>query len=149
MDETITSVIEMIQQYPDLPVICMVSSEVGAEDSWSRWLAKVGDVYRAKIWIGEERVYFYNERGVDEDAINDPDCIYPEMELTEERAKEVYDGLPWEECIVLKAVSQSMGTALKSGSSTAKGLKAGFDGAIGFTEKKFTTFLSNPKEEPL
>ena len=101
MDETITSVIEMIQQYPDLPVICMVSSEVVAEDSWSRWLAKVGDVYRAKIWIGEERVYFYNERCVDEDVINDPDCIYPEMELTEERAKEVYDGLPWEECIVL------------------------------------------------
>lgn len=44
-----------------------------------------------------------------------------------------------------RAVSQSMGTALKSGSSTAKGLKAGFDGAIGFTEKKFTAFFKKTK----
>lgn len=44
-----------------------------------------------------------------------------------------------------RAVAQSMGTALKSGTSTAKGLKAGFDGAIGYTEKKFTTFLKKAK----
>lgn len=37
-----------------------------------------------------------------------------------------------------KAVSKSMGTALKSGDSLAKSLKAGFQGAIGYTEKKFT-----------
>lgn len=101
MNETIESVVSMVQEYPDLPVICMVQSEVVAEDSCCRWLAKVGDVYRAKIWIGDERVYVYDESGVDEDAINDPACIYPEMELTEERAKEVYDGLPWVECIIL------------------------------------------------
>ena len=38
------------------------------------------------------------------------------------------------------AVKKSMGTALKSGQSTIKSLKAGADGAIGYTEKRFATF---------
>ena len=38
------------------------------------------------------------------------------------------------------AVKKSMGTALKSGQSTIKSLKAGVDGAIGYTEKRFSTF---------
>lgn len=38
------------------------------------------------------------------------------------------------------AVKKSMGTALKSGQSTIKSLKAGADGAIGYTEKRFTAF---------
>lgn len=35
-----------------------------------------------------------------------------------------------------RAVARSMGTALKEGESAAKGIQAGFQGAIGFTEKK-------------
>ena len=35
-----------------------------------------------------------------------------------------------------QAVAQSMGTALKEGRSAAKGLQAGFEGAIGYTQKK-------------
>lgn len=38
------------------------------------------------------------------------------------------------------AVKKSMGTALKSGQSTIKSLKAGADGAIGYTEKRFAAF---------
>ncbi|WP_306568993.1 hypothetical protein [Faecalispora jeddahensis] len=45
-----------------------------------------------------------------------------------------------------KAVSKSMGTALKEGDSTAKSLKAGFQGAIGYTEKKFTGFFNSFKK---
>ncbi len=39
-----------------------------------------------------------------------------------------------------QSVSKSMGTALKSGDSLAKSLKAGFQGAIGYTEKRFNDF---------
>lgn len=99
--ENIEALREMLYKHPALPVICMVDGEIVPEDNGRRWLAKVGAVQREKVWIGEEGVYFYNAAYVDEDAINDPNCIYPEMELTAERAKEVYDGLPWVECIVI------------------------------------------------
>lgn len=45
-----------------------------------------------------------------------------------------------------KAVSVSMGTALKSGTSTAKSIQAGFQGAVGYTEKKFTGMFSSFKK---
>ena len=38
------------------------------------------------------------------------------------------------------AVDKSMGTAAKESNSVSKTLRAGFDGAIGYTEKKFSTF---------
>lgn len=38
------------------------------------------------------------------------------------------------------AVAKSMGTAAKESNSVSKTLRAGFDGAIGYTEKKFSTF---------
>ena len=43
------------------------------------------------------------------------------------------------------AVGKSMGTALKESGSAAKGIKAGFDGALGFTEKKFSGFVTKVK----
>lgn len=42
-----------------------------------------------------------------------------------------------------KAFAVTMGTALKSGTSTAKSIQAGFQGAIGHTEKKVTGFVSS------
>lgn len=48
-----------------------------------------------------------------------------------------------------QAVAKSMGTALKEGRSAAKGLQAGFEGAIGYTQKKVgglvTSFKSGAK----
>ena len=38
------------------------------------------------------------------------------------------------------AVAKSMGTAAKESNSVSKTMRAGFDGAIGYTEKKFNTF---------
>lgn len=99
--ENIKALREMLCQHPDLPVICMVDGEIVPEDNGCRWIAKVGAVKREKVWIGAEGVYYYNASDVEADVINDPNCIYPEMELTEKRAKEVYDGLPWMECIVI------------------------------------------------
>lgn len=99
--ENIEALRAMLYNHPALPVICMVDSEIIAADTWSRWLGKVGEVHLEKVWIGAEGVYYYDKTGIDADAINDPNCIYPEMELTDERAKEVYDGLPWTECIVI------------------------------------------------
>lgn len=44
-----------------------------------------------------------------------------------------------------QAVARSMGTALKEGRSAAKGLQAGFDGAIGYTQKKVGAFVTSFK----
>ena len=44
-----------------------------------------------------------------------------------------------------QAVAQSMGTALKEGRSAAKGLQAGFEGAIGYTQKKVGAFVTSFK----
>lgn len=99
--ENIKALREMHYKHPDLPVICVVDGEVVPEYNGCCWLAMGNAVRREKIWIGAEGVYYYDNKRVDEDAINDPNCVYPEMELTEERAKEVYDSLPWVECIVI------------------------------------------------
>ena len=105
MDETIQAVISMISEHPDLPVICMVQSEVVAEDNGSRWLAKVGDVYRAKVWIGEWRVYFYDEDDDLLDVLQDPACeasILYQLDLIDDsKVRDLYNDLPWQECIVL------------------------------------------------
>lgn len=44
-----------------------------------------------------------------------------------------------------QAVGKSMGTALKDGQSTAKGIQAGFEGAIGYTQKKVGNFVTSFK----
>ena len=44
-----------------------------------------------------------------------------------------------------QAIGKSMGTAVKEGSGAAKSIKAGFDGAIGYAEKKFNTFTTKFK----
>lgn len=44
-----------------------------------------------------------------------------------------------------QAVAKSMGTALKEGRSSAKGIQAGFDGAIGYTQKKVGSFVTSFK----
>lgn len=44
-----------------------------------------------------------------------------------------------------QAVAKSMGTALKEGRSSAKGIQAGFEGAIGYTQKKVGSFVTSFK----
>lgn len=44
-----------------------------------------------------------------------------------------------------QAVAKSMGTALKEGRSAAKGVQAGFEGAIGYTKKKVGSFVTSFK----
>ena len=44
-----------------------------------------------------------------------------------------------------QAVAKSMGTALSEGRSAAKGLQAGFEGAIGYTQKKVGAFVTSFK----
>jgi len=44
-----------------------------------------------------------------------------------------------------QAVGKSMGTALKDGQSAAKGIQAGFEGAIGYTQKKVGNFVTSFK----
>lgn len=99
--ENVKALRAMLDEHPDLPVVCMVEQEVVADVNFGRWLGKIGEIHREKIWFGECGVYYYKQTGVDEDVINDPNCIYPEMELTEKRAKEVYDSLDWMDCLVI------------------------------------------------
>ncbi len=44
-----------------------------------------------------------------------------------------------------QAVAKSMGTALKDGQSAAKSIQAGFEGAIGYTQKKVGAFVTSFK----
>lgn len=103
----------VLYERPELPVICMVSEAVvpsrsifNSDDETApvglpRWRGAVGKAHIEKVWIGEDAAYYYDPDEVDPAAINDPACVYPEMELTEERAREVYDALPWKEVIVI------------------------------------------------
>lgn len=92
---------DLMRQHPELPVVPMVDSEIVADDCCARWIGSWGKARIDRYWVGDNGVYFYEEDGPDDTAINDPACAYDWDTLTDEQAQEVYDCLPWTACIVV------------------------------------------------
>ena len=59
MNDNIKRVLELINDNPDLPVVCMVDGDV-VRDDWGRWLAQIG-------WSDVGEYALYNERFYDDD----------------------------------------------------------------------------------
>ena len=58
MNDNIKRVLELINDNPDLPVVCMVDGDV-VRDDWGRWMAQIG-------WSDVGEYALYNERFYDD-----------------------------------------------------------------------------------
>lgn len=102
-NEKFQEILRLMQENPDLPVIAMVGSEVVADDSFPRWLGIWGNASIQEYWLGEEKIHFRDDEDSweVEDTINDPFCVWPMDNPTDEEALEMYRALPWTKAIVV------------------------------------------------
>lgn len=93
------TLIELIQENPELPVIPLVDSEVVAEDYYTWWLGKWGQAEIGHYYLGKERVLI-KEWDDDEDILND---VFPEWEdYSDEYLRGVIQRVKWVKAIIVK-----------------------------------------------
>ena len=103
MNENVKTLIQLMDEHPDLPVVPMVGQDIVA-DSFGEWIANFGKAEIKKICIYGEKVIFREEKN----AIKTVEAL--ELEgLTEGRAREesieklngYLDELEWLEVIIV------------------------------------------------
>lgn len=91
---------ELVKQNPGLPVLCMVDSDVVADDSYCRYGATIGHSRIDGYVCVDERIYFYDE----DDFAEVLERIYDEDFLSGKSQSELialYNKLNWTKVIVL------------------------------------------------
>ena len=105
--ENVETLLNLIKENPDLPIVPMVASEIVADDSCSYWLGDWGTAKLTEVYVGEERIHFrYDD---EEDVLTDlSGCKFSQdfdgrdvYELSEEEWKSLYESLPWVKAIVV------------------------------------------------
>lgn len=94
----------LMAENPDLPVVAMVDSDIVADDNYARWMGSWGSCCIGKYISGEEYIHFFEEDdfGEIEGALTDGPFTYEEFEsMSDEKAKSVYDALPWIKAIIV------------------------------------------------
>ena len=104
----VTEILNLMNDYPELPVLPMVGGEIVADDSYAYWTASWGDAEAKKLCIYDERVIFLDEDylwetaeelNLDYDVLGLTDEI-PDDEATK-KLREILDSLDWLEAIVV------------------------------------------------
>lgn len=101
--ECLKSLMKLMREHPELPVLPMVDSEIVCDDGYSRWTASWGDAFIGKYFVGEEYVYFYDDTDESEmdstllENLSEEEC----EDLTGCDLKKAYDKLPWIEAIIV------------------------------------------------
>lgn len=94
----------LMAENPDLPVVAMVDSDIVADDNCARWMGSWGSCRIGKYTSGEEHIHFFEENDFDEieETLTDGELTYEEFEtMSDEKAKGVYDALPWIKAIIV------------------------------------------------
>ncbi len=100
-NDNINHLIELTTKYPNLPVVPMVQSEIVQGHEFGRWLGSIGKARYDRYFIGEDRVYFYDENNI-EDCVNDSAVIWDVDNISsDEEARRIYRALPWKEAIIV------------------------------------------------
>ena len=102
--EKVSTLLELIKQYPDYEIVPMVATECVFDDSFGYWMGEWGSAKVTKYWCGDERLYQYDDfEELVEEWIDNNYEDYPEMsehEL-EEKAEEYVNSLDWKDAIVV------------------------------------------------
>ena len=102
--ENVSKLLELIKEYPDYEIVPMVATECVFDDSYGSWMAEWGSARVTKYWVGNERIYQYDdfEDLVDEWIDNNYED-YPGVsnDELEEKAKEYVNSLDWKDAIIV------------------------------------------------
>ncbi len=92
---------KLMREYPDLPVIPMVSYEVVADDDCPYWKGSWGSAKLGAYIVGYMRIYFREDDADDmEDVLNHTTTGRDWYDAPEDEVTSAYQNLPWTECIV-------------------------------------------------
>ena len=100
MDPNLAQLLDLIKENPHLPIVPMVDSEIVADDGYAYWLGSWGTAKIEKYYHGEERIYVYDERDM-EDLVAERKGWDWYGEASDEEVLETYRSLPWIKCIVV------------------------------------------------
>ncbi|WP_143318908.1 hypothetical protein [Clostridium sp. HBUAS56010] len=94
------TLIKLIKENPELPVLPMVAYEVCAGDDFAYWGGSWGAVKIDSYFIDDERVVYKSE---DEPEIVVEKAVGHDafMKMTDEEVKEAWENLPWIKAIVV------------------------------------------------
>ena len=95
--------------YPDCPIIPMVDGDVVEDPGCGRthWMGRLGESHIRKLYSGNTNVHEYDPDPDETElylALDDAPLASGELEKAEEDedyALELYNVLPWQECIVV------------------------------------------------
>ena len=94
------SLFNLMKEYPDIPVIPIVDTDVVYDDCCSSWLGSWGYSWKTKYVTSEERIYFEDD---DEEDILSAVNGYDWYEnATDEEVKEAIKNLDWIEAICVR-----------------------------------------------
>ena len=96
----LAALLDLINENPHLPIVPMVNSEIVSADDYAYWLGSWGTASIEKYYHGEERIYFYDERDMEDVLVEVKGWDWLETS-SEEEDLEVYRSLPWIKCIVV------------------------------------------------
>ncbi len=93
---------KLMQENPDLPVIPMVDCEIVGDDS-GRWLGSWGSSYIGEYILGEERVYFRDDKDSSEieNVLTDKYGYDVIEQWSDEEMERAYKKLPWIKAIIV------------------------------------------------
>lgn len=96
----LAALLDLMKQNPHLPVVPMVDSDVVADDTWGYWMGSWDNSGLDKYYKGEERIYFYDEKDMEELLVEVKGWDWYGAASVEE-CLEVYRAQPWVKCIVV------------------------------------------------
>ena len=94
------SLFKLMKEYPDLPIIPIVDTDVVYDDCCSSWLGSWGYSWKTKYVTSEERIYFEDDD--DEDLLSDVNGYDWYENATDEEVKEAIQNLDWIEAICVR-----------------------------------------------
>ena len=96
----LAQLLDLMKENPHLPIVPMVDAEVVADDMYAFWLGSWHSSSIDKYYKGDERVYFYDERDMEDLLVETKGWDWLETSSDEEDL-EAYRSLPWVKCIVV------------------------------------------------
>lgn len=100
-DNNLNQLVELTTKYPNLPIVPMVQSEIVQGNEFGRWMGSIGKARHDKFFIGEDRIYFYDENDIEE-CINDSAVVWTDDDIpSDKEALRLYRSLPWIEAIII------------------------------------------------
>lgn len=100
MDLKLAHLLDLIKQNPTLPIIPMVEQEVVGDDSFGYWMGSWGHASVDRYYNGEERIYFYDERDMEDLLAEVKGWDWLDTSSEEEDLK-AYRELPWKKAIIV------------------------------------------------